>query len=157
MINTLGTVPETVPSLLFGGEGMTIEKKYRIQRTNKSCEIIKDQQVYAEWQEITKSWKIHNVKGKPFEIPANKLYHPLAEFFIRPTSFTWFKCNFKIGKWRKRYNKEIRKLKISETLKYKFHMDNFGVFVTQKGDKKREFYFQFRKEDFKRFKEFIAG
>lgn len=136
---------------------MTVENKYRIQRTTKSCELIKDQQVYAEYQSMTKLWRIHNVKGKPFDIPASKLYHPLAKFFANPTYFWWYVCNFRINRWKKKYNRLMKKFQKQRTPKFKFHMDKFGVFVVAKDSKNREFYFQFRKEDYIKFKEFIAG
>lgn len=109
-----------------------MKNEVQIIRTNRSGKVNHSQTVFA--RKLGDSWEIKEM-SQGWVIEPKKLYHPLSEYFEKPSIFTYIKSMIKIKWWRLRYKIALGKLE----------SDGYGVFL----DNER-YYFQFRKEDFKK-------
>lgn len=107
----------------------------RLTRTNRSGQIL-NEEVY-----LTKSGGSYKISGKGYEIPTDKVYHPLSEYWTNPTLKNKIRCEMGMALYRGKM-KNLAKRKGSDV-----HSDNYGVYLKHNGT---DYYFQFREKDYEK-------
>jgi hypothetical protein len=116
-----------------------MEKRIRLTRTNRSGKVI-PQEVYAT--RLKTGWEIKSSEG--WTIEASKLYHPMAEYFMKPTLWNLLRTKISISYWRRKFEKKLGKDNLVT--------DGYGAYL----DNTRR-YFQFRERDYEKMLEFLNG
>ena len=71
--------------------------RIRIIKTRKDCSI-KKYKIYAIKNDS--GWQVQEQK-LGWEIPVDKLYHPMSGFFRYPTKFSYFLCKLRMQFWKR--------------------------------------------------------
>lgn len=111
-------------------------------KTSRGC-VIKSTDFVIEKE----SDGFHCKNSIGIEIPIEKLYHPMKEYFLDRRILTWVKCKIKMRFYRFRIS-----LRLSRFPRYQ-DMGYGMLIVCSKGN----YLFQYRKEDYDRFIKFING
>lgn len=105
----------------------------RITRTSKSG-LIRKEEVYL--RKLNHSYAVY---GNGYEIPIEKLYHPMTEYWSNPTLFNKVWCEINILMYK------YKMMRIAYRKGTDVHHDKYGVYLTRpEGD----YYFQFREKDY---------
>lgn len=108
-------------------------KEITIVRTNRSGKVIPSQHVCA--RRLSKGiWEIRE-DSQGWNIEPDKLYHPMSEYFAHPSVATFIKCKLRINWWKFRFKQTLGK----------FNTDGYGAYLSND-----RYYFQFRKEEYKK-------
>ena len=87
-----------------------------------------------------------SVNDKKFDIPIDKLYHPMSPYWEHPTIFNKIICEVRMFMWRTLMN-------LGGSAKYvKDTADHYGIFCHPHKEEKEVYYFQYRYKDFKKYR-----